>query len=99
MHHVILDALKCIPVIYSKCKNEILLSDYTTHLGSGCMVGPVNSFVSEILSHPVNQPLSPIESQLQTNLVKRSLLSSPTKGVVVLKAHGKVVNLHVHYRS
>eukprot|EP00731_Ephydatia_muelleri_P002046 Em0001g2046a len=37
--------------------------------------------VSEILSHPVNQPLSPIESQLQTNLVKRSLLSSPTKGL------------------
>ena len=57
-----------------------------------CIV-PVNSFVSEILSHPVNQPLSPTESQLQTNLVKRSLPSSPTKGMVVLKTHGKVVKL------
>ena len=96
--NLVLDALKCIPVICSKCKNEILLSDYATDLGSGCAFVPVNSIVSEILSHPVNQPLSPIESQLQTN-VKRSLLSSPTKGVVVLKTHGKVVKLHVHYRS
>ena len=80
--NLVLDALKCIPVICSKCKNEILLSDYATDLGSGCAFMPVNSVVSEILSHPVNQPLSPIESQLQTNLVKVkcSLLSSPTKG-------------------
>ena len=78
--NLVLDALKCIPVICSKCKNEILLSDYAADLGSGCVFVPVNSIVSEILSHPVNQPLSPIESQLQTNLVKCSLLSSPTKG-------------------
>ena len=84
--NLVLDALKCIPVICSKCKIEILLSVYATHLGSGSAFVPVNS---EILSHPVNQPLSPIESQLQTNLVKRSLLLSPTKGVVILKTHGR----------
>ena len=60
---------------------------------------PVNSIVSEILSHPVNKTLSPIEPQLQRNVVKCSLLSSPTKdeqGVESIHHYFKRLALSLH---
>ena len=62
------DALKCIPVICSK--NKILLSDYATHLGSGCAFMPVNS---------ITVIFSSIQS---TNLCH--LLSFPKKSCLIV---------------
>ena len=66
--NLVLDALKCIPVACSKCGNEILLSEYTTHLESGCTFVSVTGNVRVILNCPVNQSLSLTSLQMVTGI-------------------------------
>lgn len=50
----------------------------------------------EILDYPLTEPLSPVETALQLHLVRRSMLQSPTKDVLVAKTSGKV-NVILNY--
>lgn len=46
--------------------------------------------ISDVLSQPVNSPLTPVERQLQTTLAKRSLATSPEENLLVMKTGGQV---------
>eukprot|EP00731_Ephydatia_muelleri_P019682 Em0012g507a len=52
---------------------------------------PVEGVLQEILDNPVTEPLSPVESALQSHFVRRSLLLSPKKDVLVVKTSGKAL--------
>ena len=49
--------------------------------------------IPNILSQPHNSPLTPLERELQTTLVKRSLATSPEENVMQLKIGGQVYTI------
>lgn len=87
---LVLDTLSNISVACCRCKNKVPLSDLIPHLQSSCQYVPVEGVLQEILDNPVTEPLSPVESALQSHFVRRSLLLSPKKDVLVVKTSGKV---------
>eukprot|EP00731_Ephydatia_muelleri_P012852 Em0007g162a len=71
----------CVPVsLLNTCKET-----------SSCQYVPVEGVLQEILDNPVTEPLSPVESALQSHFVRRSLLLSPKKDVLVVKTSGKAL--------
>ena len=86
----ILNTLSNISVACCRCKNKVPLSDCILHVQSSCQYVPVDGVHQKVLDYPVTEPLSSVESALQSHFVRYSLLQSPKKDVLVVKTSGKV---------
>lgn len=89
---LVVSVLQNLCILCGKCNAHIILKDYHSHscADSPAAVMPGTS-LEELLKQPSSAPLTPLEQKLQTNLARRSLVtSSSEEGVLQLKTGGKV---------
>ena len=85
-------------LVSCSCGKTVMNREYPMHTcTTGCQVGGVSEVsqgsvatLSDILSKPHNSPLTPLEWQVQTNLAKRSLATSPEENTIHMKTRGQV---------
>lgn len=63
---------------------------YAAHVKGECSIEMSTTMnISEVMTQPINSPLTQIEKELQTSLAKRSLATSPDN-VIRMKTGGQV---------
>ena len=100
---VTLRALGSLEVTCCHCNKRGYLKDHKTHVDSKCTSDDFRLTMSELLGRPQDLPLSPLETALQSSLIKRSMRSSETNtlqvkiGGQVSQKHTLVYNTNIAY--